>query len=219
MQAAVARGDLPAARAEELAAQADYDTFRALEGPNPVNAATLDELASEVPEGASFSGLHAVEQDLWTGQPAEADLAGLAAQAPVAQFLLSRDRRNPGTICWVAVAQLGWTADSALASSQERSSHRGLVDVSATVRAAAAAAGVIAPLARQLQPRRTAAVERRLAQLVASVAALGDPSQVDDTTVLPAARPGLTAQIDATAAPLSALCAALAPYGSAGALS
>ena len=213
------RGDRSAAQADELAAQAAFDRFRALEAPNPVNAGSLDGLDTEVPPGGSLTGLHALERDLWAGGPADQDVADLTAQATVAQFLLSRNRLNPGPICRVAVDELSWTAGAALATSQERYSHRGLVDVAATVGAATDAEAAISPLARDLRPALAADVERRLAAVAALVAALGPPDQVADTTALAAVRLPLTRAIDAAAAPLARLCGALAPFGSAGALS
>jgi iron uptake system EfeUOB component EfeO/EfeM len=46
LQEAVDSGDIAAAKSDELAAQAQYDTSRQLEGGNAINASTLDELAT-----------------------------------------------------------------------------------------------------------------------------------------------------------------------------
>ena len=103
LQTAVDGGDAAAAKSDELAAQAQYDAFRLLESGNAVNASSLDELATDVDPGGSFAGLHAVERDLWSSAKAAADVVGHAAQAPVAQYLLSRDRLAPEAIGTTAV--------------------------------------------------------------------------------------------------------------------
>lgn len=211
-------GDLEAARTDELEAQSAYDAFRALEQSNAVNAASLDELASDVPDG-SFSGLHAVERDLWSDQPAQDDVASLSAQAPVAQFLLSRLRLPPASICSTAVDQLGWVTDTALASSQEQFSHRGLVDVTATVHAAEQAVEDITPLSIDVAPAAIGVVNARLGDLDQQLAGLSDPFTTPDTPLLATLRPSLTRTIDGAAAALAPICGDLAPYGVAGALS
>jgi iron uptake system EfeUOB component EfeO/EfeM len=213
----VGRGDVVAARADELAAQGDYDALRVLETGNTINASALDELASDVPPGQSFGGLHAVERDLWSGGPTGVDVADLEAQAPVAQFLLSRERLGPEAIGSTAVDQLDWVADTALPVSQEQVSHLGLVDVAATVASARQAFGDLAPLARLVDPQLTATVAGQFAALGADCAALGAPTTTTDDSVSPAARLTAFHQLDATASELARLTAELTPYGTAGA--
>ena len=217
LQSDVARGDVAAARSDELDAQAGYDDFRDLERGNSVNASTLDELDTDVVPGEAFGGLHAVERDLWSGGPTSSDVASLAAQAPVAQYLLSRLRLGPEAIGSVAVDQLDWVVDDALPSSQEHSSHLGLVDVAATVDAAGRAVDDVAPLGRLVAPGLTTTVTADLAGLEAEVASLGPPRTTPDTSVSPAARLALSRQLDAAASTLARLTARLAPYGTAGA--
>jgi len=217
LQADVARGDVPAARADELVAQGDYDSLRVLESGNTINASALDELATDVPPGQSFGGLHAVERDLWVGGPAAADVEDLATQAPVAQFLLSRARLGPEAIGTTAVDQLDWVSDTALPRSQEQVSHLGLVDVTATVEASARAFGDVEPLAHLVDPTLTSTVAGQYAALAADCAALGPPTTTPDTSVSPGAELVLFHQLDATATELARLAAELAPYGTAGA--
>ena len=217
LQADVARGDTTAARSDELDAQAEYDAFRDLERGNSVNASTLDELDTDVAPGGTFGGLHAVERDLWAGGPAATDVSALAAQAPVAQYLLSRLRLGPEAIGSVAVDQLDWVVDDALPSSQEHTSHLGLVDVTATVGAADLAVGDVAALGRLVAPGLTATVTADLAQLEAGIASLGPPRTTPDTSVTPTARLALSRQLAVTASTLARLDARLAPYGTAGA--
>ena len=217
LQSDAVKGDMVAARADELAAQARYDAIRALESGNSINASTLDELDTDVRTGQSFGGLHAVERDLWAGGPLATDVTALAGQAPVAQFLLSREYLGPEAIGIVAVNQLNWVAGIALPSSQEHTSHLGLVDVVATEQAAQRAFGIIEPLSHAIDPVRTAAVAGQFVTLSDTVAALGTPTSTPDTSVTPAARLTLTRQIDATATTLARLVAELAPYGTTGA--
>jgi len=217
LQTDAARGDLATARSDELAAQGHYDAIRALESGNSVNASTLDELETDLLPGQSFGGLHAIERDLWATGPLATDMAALAGQAPVAQFLLSREHLGPEAIGIVAVDQLSWVAGTALPSSQEHTSHLGLIDVVATEQAAERAFRIIEPLAHAVDPVRTAAVSDQFATLSVDVAALGPPATTPDTSVAPAARLSVTRQLDATATTLARLVAELAPYGTTGA--
>jgi iron uptake system EfeUOB component EfeO/EfeM len=217
LQADVDRGDVMTARADELDAQADYDAFRDLERGNSVNASTLDELDTDVAPGETFGGLHAVERDLWTGGSAATDASALGAQAPVAQYLLSHLRLGPEAVGSVAVDQLDWVVDDALPSSQEHTSHLGLVDVAATVNAADQAMGDLAPLGRLVAPGLTVTATADFAGLQAQVASLGPPRTTPDTSVSPTARLALSRQLDVTASTLARLDARLAPYGTAGA--
>jgi len=219
LQADLGRGDVATARSDELDAQADYDAFRDLERGNSVNASSLDELDTDVAPGETFGGLHAVERDLWTGGSAATDAAALGAQAPVAQHLLSHLRLGPEAIGSVAIDQLDWVVDVALPSSQEHTSHLGLVDVAASVDAAARAMGVLAPLGRLVAPGLTAAATADFTELQADVASLGPPRTTPDTSVSPADRLALSRRLDATASTLARLDARLAPYGTAGATS
>jgi len=217
LQSDAAAGDTAAARSDELAAQAGYDGIRVLETGNAVNGATLDELSTDAAPDTSFGGLHAVERDLWVGGPLAADVASLAGQAPVAQFLLGRVRLGPEAVGQVAVDQLNWVGDVALPVGQERFSHLGLVDVAATEQAAHRSFDDVEPLAALVAPGQTATVSAQFAALDADVAALGDPTVVPDATVGPAARLAVTRQLDATAAGLARLVARLTPFGTDGA--
>ena len=217
LQADVTSGDTAAARSDELAAQAGFDAFRVLESGNAVNGATLDEQSTDVGAQESFGGLHAIERDLWTSGPLAADVSGLAGQAPVAQFLLGRERLGPEAVGVVAVDQLNWITDDALPVSQERYSHLGLVDVAATEQAAHQTFTDILPLAEDVDPALASTVAGQFTVLDGEVAALGDPATVPDTSVAPAARLAVSRQLDATAATLARLAATLTPYGTRGA--
>jgi iron uptake system component EfeO len=217
LQADAARGDVASGRADELAAQGEYDGLRALDSGNSINASTLDELDTDVPAGQSFGGLHAVERDLWAGGPWAADVADLAGQAPVAQFLLSRERLGPEAIGQVAIDQLDWVVDTALPQSQEHVSHLGLIDVSATVLSARRSFQDVQPLAELVDPASTMNVAGQFVVLVAAVGALGPPSTTPDTSVSPAARLAVSRQLDATATSLARLAYELTPYGTTGA--
>ncbi len=216
LQADVTSGDLAAARSDELAAQAQFDGFRDLEIGNQVNDASLDELPGDVGPGQTLGGLHAVERDLWTSGPAAADLASLAAQAPVAEFLLSRNRLGPEAIGTVAVDELGWVADDALAGDVEPFSGLGLVDVNATLGAAQNAFAAVERLAHGVDPTLTSGVQAGFTALGTAVAALGPPTAVPESSVPAATVQSLTQHVDATAALVARLAAQLAPFGTSG---
>jgi iron uptake system EfeUOB component EfeO/EfeM len=205
LESALRAGDVLAARQDELEAQADFDRFRWLETAYTGNAAALDELASAVPTGQAFGGLHAVEQALWpaaasgaTPDPpsttaAIAASSGLVAQAPVAEYLLGKERLSPEVIGTTAVQELGWVAAVALPGREEEFSHHDDVDVA---------------LAGRVQARFTA--------LLDLVDSLGSPDRV--STIPSDARVAITGALDATAAQLSTLAARMTPFGTTGPL-
>ncbi|MGD0882918.1 MAG: hypothetical protein ABSB09_15240 [Acidimicrobiales bacterium] len=212
LSAAAASGDTSAAKVDELSAQADYDSFRVLETGSPVNAATLDELASDVAPEESFAGLHAVERDLWTSGPLAEDVSSLVGQAPVARTLLARERLRPGAIGTVAVDQLDWVVDIALPQIQEQYSGLGLVDVDATVRAAQQSFSTIESMARLVDPALTATAAGELVDVTDQVAALGAPTSVTDADLPGASRLALSQELDAAATTLSRLAATLVRF-------
>jgi iron uptake system EfeUOB component EfeO/EfeM len=228
LQADLETGDTASARQDELAAQGHYDRIRLLVAGNAVNASALDQRVVDVPDGQTPGGLHAVERDLWTADGATsqtrshplaqalADVSGLAAQAPVAQFLLSRDSLDPQAIGTVGVDELGWVNDMALPDREELYSHLDAVDVVATVDAAREAFASIQPLGALVNPSLTDLVAERFATLATEVSALGPPEQLPDAAISSATRLTLSRQVDATAAGLSWLAAALVPFGTSG---
>ena len=216
LQAAVDTGARPEAQADELAAQADYDRFRLLEGGDQTTAATLDELDSEVGGHQSFGGLHAVERDLWTSGDAADDITGLVAQAPVAQYLLDKEVLAPEAIGTTAVDELGWVDDMAVPGREELYSRRDAVDITATVSAAHDAFVALRPLGQLVDPSVTASADRQFTGLLALVGSLGDPAHLRDQDISGASRLALSQHVDATAAELSQLAAALAPFGTTG---
>ena len=203
-------------RTDELAAQADYDRFRLLEGDDQMTAATLDELDSEVGGHQSFGGLHAVERDLWTSGDAAEDITGLVAQAPVAQYLLDKEVLAPEAIGTTGVDELGWVDDMAVPGREELYSRRDAVDIAATVGAAHEAFVSIEPLGQLVDPSLTTSVDQQFDRLLDTVGSLGDPAHLRDQDIPAASRLALSQQVDATAAPLSQLAAALAPFGTTG---
>ncbi len=221
-------GNVATARLDELAAQAGFDQFRQVAGGDPVNASTLDELASQVGAGQSFGGLHAVERDLWatTGPPtapsdgsvsqALGDATGLVAQAPVAEFLLSKSTLRPEAIGVTAVDDLGWVDSVAIPGDEELYSRLDAVDVAAGIGAAHDAFVVIAPLATLVAPALSATVSRQFATLLGLAAALGPPTELTDSSMTAATRLSLSQQTDATAGDLAQLSATLVPFGTSG---
>jgi hypothetical protein len=244
LQAALQAGDVAGAQTDELAAQAEFDQFREVaSGSNPINASTIDELAADVGPGQSFGGLHAVERDLWsppapptgssgttvttgvTGSPgvdgsaasqALGDASGLVAQAPIAEYLLSKDSLGPEAIGTTGVDDLNWVETMAIPEHEELCSHLDAVDISAGIGAARGTFSTVAPLAEMVAPTLTTTVDRGFTTLLAEVAALGPPDATPDASLAPAALLSLSQQVDATAAGYAQLSAALAPFGTDG---
>ncbi len=221
LQTDIDTGDLSTARTDELTAQSDYDQFRSLENENAENASTLDELATDVGTGQSFGGLHAIEYDLWASPTTSAaeTVAGLATQAQVAEYLLSRTSLSPETIGITAVNELTWANDMAVPYREERYSQRDTVDIAATIGAARTAFLTIQPLARMVSASSTNAVAQQFAKLDQLVHALGPPMQAPDSDLTASTQTAISQHIDATAAALAALSARLVPFGTSGASS
>jgi iron uptake system component EfeO len=222
LQADLQAGDATAARSDELAAQAQFDQFRQLADRDPINASTLDELASDVAPGQSFGGLHAVERDLWApsgGGVAQAgtDASGLVAQAPVAEYLLSKDSPAPEAIGVTGVDDLEWVTGTAVPEREELYSHRDAVDMAAGITAAESAFAAVTPLATLVAHTLTTSIQMRFATLAAEVAALGPPADEPDSALSPTTLVALAQQADATAAGLAQLSARLVPFGTGGA--
>ena len=216
LQTAVTSGDTAGGRRDEVTAQCLYDRFRLVESENTVNASTLDERRADVAPGSSFAGLHAVERDLWSSGDAGADLPGLAAQATVAEYLLSKTALDPEAIGTTAVDELSWVADVAIPGREEQYSHLDAIDIVATVGAAHDAFVVLEPLAEVVAPTLTVSTADQFAALDREVTALGPPAQVPDSSISWAVRLALSQRVDATAAGLAQVAARLAPFGTAG---
>jgi iron uptake system EfeUOB component EfeO/EfeM len=221
LQTDLQAGDATAARNDELAAQAQFDQFRQLAESDPINASTLDELASDVAPRQSFGGLHAVERDLWApsgGDVVQAldDASGLVAQAPVAEYLLSKESLAPEAIGVTGVDDLEWVTGTAIPEREELYSHRDAVDVAAGITAAESAFSAITPLATLVAHNLTDSVQKGLATLADEVAALGPPAEEPDSVLSPTALLALAQRADATAALMAELSARLAPFGTGG---
>jgi hypothetical protein len=224
LESELTTGDVPRSQLAELTAQSDFDPLRSLGTAYTGNAAALDEPADAVGPGQSFGGLHAVEQALWSPgvSPRAATTAavtassGLAAEAPVTEYLLDKLRLEPEAIGTTALQELDWVTEVALPGREEAYSHRDDVDVSATVGASAQAFRSIEPLAALVDPVGTSRLARQYTALVTMVAALGPPVDVVDADIPAATRLQLSQQVDATAALLGQLSARLAPFGAGG---
>ncbi|MGB7049971.1 MAG: hypothetical protein WBG41_00225 [Acidimicrobiales bacterium] len=213
---AVDRGDLTGARAAELDVQADFDEIREVDAASPQNVASLDGLAGEVPPGATFGGLHALERDLWTtGNPAT-DLPSVEVQASVANYVVANQSLAPSTIVATAVAELGWVVEQAIPEREELYSHHDDVDIAAGVTAAQQAFSAVRPLACSLDASGCQEALAALGTLEATVAALGPPADVPDSLLTPPVQHDLSEETDRAADALAALDAPLLPFGTAG---
>jgi len=88
--------------------------------------------------------------------------------------------------------------------------------VASEVRAQVGGTGNPDSAAQLVAPSLTASVDQLFARLLDTVRSLGDPAQVADQDISTAFRLSLSQQVDATAAPLSQLAAALVPFGTTG---
>ena len=79
--------------------------------------------------------------------------------------------------------------------------------------AAGAAFDAIAPLGTMVAPAQTTSVRDDFTELDAEVSALGPPTGVVDSAIAAGTQRSLTQQVDATAAGLARLAAALVPFG------
>ncbi len=219
---ALADRQIPTAKVDELTAQADFDHIRVLDSGNTINTSALDGLSTGLAAGQPFGGLHAVEQDLWSGMSgvdpaALADLSsGLVTQAQVAEFLLAKEVLDPEAIGVAGADELSWVDEMAIPGREELYSHRDTVDIAATVDAADQAFSEIEPLCRMVAPALTRTVAHHFSQLLAAVAALGPPGGESDASLTPGTRLSLSQQVDATATPLTQLAATLVPFGTSG---
>lgn len=214
--AAVDGGDLVGARAAELAAQGDFDQIREVDAASPQNVATLDELPGQVPPGATFGGLHALERDLWASGNPDTDLPSVEAQASVADYLVAKQSLAPTVIAATAVAELGWVVEQAIPGREELYSHHDDVDIAAGVGAAQQAFAAVEPLACSVDPSDCRAAAADLSSLGAMVAALGTPADVADSQLTATIQRALFEATDRAATALSALDAPLVPFGTAG---
>jgi hypothetical protein len=144
------------------------------------------------------------------------DASGLVAQAPIAEYLLSKDSLGPEAIGTTGVDDLNWVEGTAIPEREELYSHLDAVDISAGIGAARETFTTLLPLAETVAPTLAATVGHRFTTLVAEVDALGPPDETPDASLSPAALLSLSQQADAAAAEYAQLSAALAPFGTEG---
>jgi iron uptake system component EfeO len=216
LTADVGRGDLAAARTDELRAQGDFDRIRFVDAASPQNAAAVDALVGQVLPGDTVGGLHGVEQDLWAGGDAAPVLPSLDVQATVAARLVGRERLSPAVVAEVAVQQLDWVVDQALTGREEQFSHLDLVDVAAGVGAASQAFAAIRPLSCAVDRRECATAATDLQRLTADVAALGAPVELTDAGLGVGVTSRLSREANRTADALASLEPPLVPFGTTG---
>lgn len=111
---------------------------------------------------------------------------------------------------------MSWVNDTAVPGREELYSRHDAVDIAATVGAAHEAFVAVEALGHLVAPSLTASVDQQFARLLGAVRSLGNPTQIEDEDVSTAIRLSLSQQVDATAAPLSQLAAALVPFGTTG---
>jgi hypothetical protein len=213
---AVSRGELTGARAAELDAQADFDEIREVDAASPQNVASLDGLAGEVPPGATFGGLHALERDLWTTGSPSTDLPPVEVQASVANYVVANQSLAPSTIVATAVAELGWVVEQAIPEREELYSHHDDVDIAAGVTAAQQAFNAVRPLACSLDAAGCEDALADLSTLEGTVTALGSPAGVPDSLLTAPVQHDLSEETDRAADVLAGLDAPLLPFGTAG---
>ena len=212
------RRAVPEARTDELAAQADYDRFRALESDDDqMTAATLDELAGDVGAHQSFGGLHAVERDLWTSGdaarghhrpggpgPGRPVPAGQGGTRPRSHRLHRGGRVELGR-------RYGRPGPRGAVLTARRRRHRGHGGSRPRgLRLPSSHSGTWSP--PRSPPPSTSCSPGCSARSDPSAT----PTQFKTEDISAAIRLSLSQQVDATAARLSQLAAALVPFGTTG---
>lgn len=167
-------GRLPAARHDEQRAQSAYDVFR-VDGGSSVSALLpMDTLMADENPALPPSGLHAVEEGLWTGKLAMARAAAtsLESLAPELEYGLLRTIITPAQICARLDEQVGWTVESVIDTPQEVFSRDDNLDVTSVVATLAAALPSIERLGMLVSPKATAPLAGEMADLTAIVRAV-----------------------------------------------
>jgi len=160
----IQRGDVTAAREAEQSAQAAYDVFRVDGASSVATMAPLDTLVANQNPALPATGLHAVERDLWSGQPSLAMTAAtnLADVSSQLQFGLLRTIITPTQICARLDEEVGWTVENVIGTSQERYSHDDMLDVHAVINNLDATLPSVEQLGRLVNPSATVRVERAM---------------------------------------------------------
>lgn len=207
------RGDRAAARRDELQAQSTLDVIRLALPAGVRSTAPLDTLVSNQPPGLAPTGLHAVEMALWNGNmaralPAANSLMTTGQQLP---YVLLRTIVTPTDLCLRLNESLSWTVENVIDSSQERFSHRDLVDVHAVVDSTSSLVKAIDKLAVLIDRPAAQLLKKRMASLEKSLSVL--PATFTNSQVSEATWRRLAQQIDAVEMALGPVGGALTGFG------
>ncbi len=173
LDGALRSGDRQAAIKAWAAAQGSFDVLRPVLLGGPASSATYDGqlLAGSKTKG---QGLHAIERALFQGPLSDglAAMPELRAAGPQLVIGLFRTILQPSAIAVNQVHALGFLADHVLSSSQERVSHRDLVDVLAIIHAVRGGFNALHPLANLVDPKQLSATSTGLDQVDALLSTL-----------------------------------------------
>ena len=156
LDGALRRGDRQAAKRAWAAAQGSFDLLRPVLLGGPASSATYDgQLLGGVKTRGE--GLHAIERALFQGPLSDglAAMPDLKAAGPQLVIGLFRTIIQPSGVAVNQVHALGFLADHVIANSQERVSHRDLIDVLAIAHAVRGGLEVLTrlmPSFRRCQP-------------------------------------------------------------------
>jgi iron uptake system EfeUOB component EfeO/EfeM len=146
----IRRGDLAAARVDELKTQEAFDQVRPSLGIGVTTLSPLDALVRDQAPGIAPTGLHAIERALWSGSTKSALIAAedLVGGGPILEFGVSRTILTPSAICGRVDELLSWVVEDVIDSSQEQFSHVDMVDAKTTVLESNQVIGALVTLGR-----------------------------------------------------------------------
>ena len=182
LDGALRRGDRQAAKRAWAAAQGSFDLLRPVLLGGPASSATYDgQLLGGVKTRGE--GLHAIERALFQGPLSDglAAMPDLKAAGPQLVIGLFRTIIQPSGVAVNQVHALGFLADHVIANSQERVSHRDLIDVLAIAHAVRGGLDALRPLANLVDPTQLEKTSRSLDQvdaLLSTVPASSTDAQV-----------------------------------------
>jgi iron uptake system component EfeO len=163
LRAALASGDLAAARRAYAVARAPYERVEPVAESFGDLDPRIDARANDVPK-SQWTGFHPIERRLWVlgttrGTAALAD--GLVANARKLQRLVRGVKLEPAQVGNGANELLGEVSKSKITGEEERYSHLDLLDFDANVDGARAAFDAIRPALAGKDPSLVSEIERR----------------------------------------------------------
>jgi iron uptake system component EfeO len=206
LRAALAKGDLAAARRAYARARVPYERVEPVAESFGDLDPRIDARANDVPR-SQWTGFHPIERRLWVQGTTEGTArlaAGLVTDTRELQRLVRTVKLEPAQVGNGANELLGEVSKSKITGEEERYSHIDLLDFQANVQGARAAFDALRPALADKDPDLVAEIERRFGLVDAALRPHATPDGFVPYTAL--AKPQvrrLSVAIDALAEPLS----------------